>query len=79
MVFSAVRGGMRPEEVKLIERFTGQGRVRDRNPPKGWQAQLSWGIDFGSISGDREAHNLGKLSEKARIHESHKATICKKL
>lgn len=28
MVFYAVRGAMRPEDIVLIDRFTGQGRVR---------------------------------------------------
>lgn len=69
MVFKAVRSGMRREEIKLIDRFTAQGRPIENQPPPGWRAISSWGLDFGSISADRAASNLGKLFEEARISE----------
>ncbi|PON25487.1 hypothetical protein TGAM01_v205781 [Trichoderma gamsii] len=69
MVFKAVRKGMRSEEIELIDRFTAQGRRIESQPPPGWRAISSWGLDFGSISADRAASNLGKLFEEARISE----------
>ncbi|KAM0449361.1 hypothetical protein ACHAPV_008817 [Trichoderma viride] len=70
MVFKAVRSAMRPEEIELIDRFTAQSRLVENQPPPGWRAISSWGLDFGSISADRAASNLGKLFEEARISES---------
>lgn len=70
MVFKAVRKRMRPEEIELIDRFTAQSRRPiESQPPPGWKAISSWGLDFGSISADRAASNLGKLFEEARISE----------
>lgn len=69
MVFKAVRSGMRPEEIELIDRFTAQGRPIENQPPLGWRAMSSWGLDFGSISADRAASNLGKLFEEATVSE----------
>lgn len=64
IVFSAVRGGMGPEELDLINRFTEQGRAAESQPPKNWEAQSTWLIDFGSISDDVENRRLANLIEK---------------
>ena len=69
MVFSAVRGGMRPEEVSMIELYTQQGHSIERHPPKDRQAQSMWELDVGNTSSDREARQLAKLFEETRIVE----------
>lgn len=69
MVFSAIRAGMRSQEIDLIDRYASQGHLGNGNPPKDWKARSTWAIDFGSISKNREAHNLARLFEKTKVEE----------
>lgn len=73
MVFYAVRGVMRPEDIVLIDRFTGQGRVHESHPPKDWQSHSTWALGSGSVADDREANNLTKLFEETRIIDGEEA------
>ncbi|PVH94826.1 hypothetical protein DM02DRAFT_721089 [Periconia macrospinosa] len=68
MVFSAVRGVMRAEEVELIDKFTAQRGRKETHPPHDWESQSMWCLDLGkSVSDDREEANLSKLFSETKI------------
>lgn len=70
LVFKAVRGGMRAEEGSLIDRLIGHGRGVGKHPPKEWQAQSIWAVDFGSIVEDVEKRTLSQLLKNSDDAES---------
>ena len=65
LVFNAVRSGMGVAEIDLIDRFTGQGRRVGKHPPKDWQTQSIWVLDFGSIADEVEKRRLENFSKSA--------------
>lgn len=67
-VFRVVRHGMGPEEIDLIDRFSGP-KGDEMDPPKEWQMQSLWPIQFSSITDASADRGLGELMKKCRENE----------
>jgi hypothetical protein len=62
-VFRVVRDGIGVEETDLIDRFSGPKR-EEMDPPKDWQMQSLWPINFASITEASADRGLGELMKR---------------